>query len=390
MTSTAELRPDAVHRNIPLGYLRTFLTLLVVGHHAALAYIAIGLTPASDMTAPPMIWGAFPILDNAKVPGLELFVGLNDTYFMALLFLLAGFFTWPSLQRKGSRPYMRDRSLRLGLPFLLGALLLAPIAYLPAYLATGATLSVPAYAKLWWNLASHPAGPVWFLWVLLAFSSIASLCFEFSPEWLKLWQSWVGRFSGRPTLFFALLLCLSSFAYLPMVIWKTPEKWVDLGIFWIQIGRSLHYFVYFAIGLGAQTFLSDGSALARRWFVWLFSALFCFIVGIALFIAIMSTLAKGGPSAGLMLAGHFSFALSSAAISMAALAFFSRFMTSSGPLWDSLSENSYGIYLFHYIAVVWLQYAMLPMQAPAFAKFAIVWLGGILFPWGLMSMLRRK
>jgi hypothetical protein len=390
MTSTAELRPDAANRNIPLGYLRTFLTLLVVGHHAALAYIELGLKQASDLNTPPMIWGAFPIIDKVKVPGLELFVGLNDTYFMALLFLLAGFFTWPSLQRKGTKAYMRDRSWRLGLPFLLGALLLAPLAYFPSYLATGAAPSLQAYAKLWWGLSSHPAGPVWFLWVLLAFSSIASICFEFSPEWLKRWQSWIGRFSGRPILFFSMLTCLSSLAYIPMVLWWTPEKWVDLGIFWIQIGRTFYYFLYFAIGLGAQSFLSNGIALARRWFVWVPSALFCYIIGIALFIAIMSTLAKGGPSLGLSLAGHFSFTLSSAAISMAALAVFMRFMQTAGPLWDSLSESSYGIYLLHYVAVVWLQYGLLPVHLPAFAKFSIVWLGGVLLPWGLTILWRRR
>ncbi len=392
MTSMAELRPDASKRNIPLGYLRTFLTLLVVGHHAALAYIELGLKPARDLNLPPMIWGAFPIIDRVKVPGLELFVGFNDTFFMALLFLLAGFFTWPSLQRKGALAYVRDRSWRLGSPFLIGALLLAPLAYFPSWLVTGASPSLSGFTSLWWSLPSHPAGPVWFLWVLLVFSSIASICFEFCPDWLKLWQSWIGRFSGRPIHFFVSLVLLSSLAYIPMVMWWSPEKWLDFGIFWIQIGRLLYYFVYFAIGLGlgSQGLLAAGGLLARRWFLWVPSALLCYIIGIGFFIAIMSTMAKGGPGFGLSLMGHFSFILSSAAISMAALAVFLRFMNARGPIWDSLSENAYGIYLFHYIAVIWLQYAMLPMQLPAFAKFSIVWLGGVLLPWGLTSLLRRR
>jgi len=392
MTSMAELRPEVATRNIPLGYLRTFLTLLVVGHHAALAYIELGLKPATALDAPPMIWGAFPIIDKVKVPGLELFVGLNDTFFMALLFLLAGIFSWPSLQRKGSIAYMRNRGWRLGLPFLIGALLLAPLAYFPTYLATGATPSLLGFASLWWSLGSHPAGPVWFLWVLLAFSAIASICFELSPDWLDLWQSWIGRFSDRPIHFFISLMLLSSLAYIPMVMWWTPEKWIDLGIFWIQIGRSLYYFLYFAIGLGlgAQGLFASGGMLARRWFVWVPSALFSYIIGIGIFIAIMSTMAKGGPGIGLSLVGHFSFTLSSAAISMAALAVFLRFMNTRGPLWDSLSENAYGIYILHYVAVIWLQYALLPIPLPAFGKFAIAWLGGVLIPWGLTSLLRRS
>src|SRR5215467_13007348 len=41
----------------------------------------------------------------------------NDTFFMALMFLLSGLFVWPSLERKGSARFLRDRTLRLGVPF---------------------------------------------------------------------------------------------------------------------------------------------------------------------------------------------------------------------------------------------------------------------------------
>src|SRR5688500_1306762 len=39
--------------------------------------------------------------------------------------------------------------------------------------------------------------------------------------------------------------------------------------------------------------------------------------------------------------------------------------------WSSLSANAYIIYLVHYIFVVWCQYALLNLAAPAFIKFII-------------------
>jgi surface polysaccharide O-acyltransferase-like enzyme len=39
---------------------------------------------------------------------------------------------------------------------------------------------------------------------------------------------------------------------------------------------------------------------------------------------------------------------------------------------DSLSENAYGIYVVHYVFVVWAQYMLLDSQFPAFIKAVIV------------------
>ena len=61
---------------------------------------------------------------------------------MSLMFLLSGLFVWPSLQRKRSWGFVRDRLRRLGLPYVFGVLVLIPIAFYPAYLATGGDPSV--------------------------------------------------------------------------------------------------------------------------------------------------------------------------------------------------------------------------------------------------------
>jgi surface polysaccharide O-acyltransferase-like enzyme len=48
---------------------------------------------------------------------------------------------------------------------------------------------------------------------------------------------------------------------------------------------------------------------------------------------------------------------------------------------DSLSQNAYGIYLVHYVFVVWLQYALLDASLDAFGKVAIVFVAALALSW---------
>src|SRR5687768_5239685 len=162
-------------RNAPLGALRTFLTLLVVAHHALLAYHPFAPPPPESLVSQPRMWRAFPIVDSQRWAAASLLVGFNDTFFMSLMFLVSGVFAWPSLTRKGAGTFLRDRLLKLGLPFVVSAALFAPLAYYPTFLSLGPQ-GVP-FSRQWLSLGQWPAGPAWFLWVLLAFGLLASLLY---------------------------------------------------------------------------------------------------------------------------------------------------------------------------------------------------------------------
>jgi surface polysaccharide O-acyltransferase-like enzyme len=66
------------------------------------------------------------------------------------------------------------------------------------------------------------------------------------------------------------------------------------------------------------------------------------------------------------------FTATCAASCFALLALFLRFARSRSRLFDSLSRNSYGIYLVHYAFVSWLQLGLVGTSIPAVLKFAIV------------------
>src|SRR5450432_1461801 len=192
------------NRNVSIGYLRAFVTLLVLAHHSVLAYHPYAPTPAQSLVVQPRLWQAFPVVDSRHWTPFSMLVGFNELFFMSLMFLLSGLFVWKSLEHKGGPTFLRDRLIRLGLPFIVAAGLVAPIAYYPAYLQTGASSGIAGFWHQWISLGNWPAGPAWFIWLLLAFDCVAVLLFALMPRWGEA----VGRLSSnvarRPFAFFGL------------------------------------------------------------------------------------------------------------------------------------------------------------------------------------------
>src|SRR3954464_12703282 len=103
--------PKAKARNFALDRTRTFLTLVVLIHHAVIPYTHFGHTD-------PKSW-----------IGFDAVVLATDSFFMAMFFFLSGLFVWPGLRHKAPHVFVRDRLLRLGLPFAIAAVTVIPVAY---------------------------------------------------------------------------------------------------------------------------------------------------------------------------------------------------------------------------------------------------------------------
>ena len=208
--NTGQETARTIEYNVPFGYLRAFLVALVVAHHAVLAYHPYAPPPPSSLVAQPRLWEAFPVVDAHHSTAFALFVGFNDTFFMSLLFFLSGLFVWKSLQRKGAAMFIRDRLRRLGVPFLIAVVLLAPIAYYPAYLGMSANPSPSDFWRQWRSLGNWPAGPAWFLWVLLTFDCVAAGLFAISPRWAELINARLSAVLRSPMASFGLLVAASA------------------------------------------------------------------------------------------------------------------------------------------------------------------------------------
>jgi hypothetical protein len=375
-----------------LAYLRAFLTVLVVAHHAVLAYHPFGPPLSRSFTDEPRLWRAFPITDLSKSQVFTVLVGFNDIFFMSLMFFLSGLFVWTSLQRKGAAHFVRDRVLRLGLPFAIGCALLAPLAYYPAFLQIGSGQGLAVFLQQWLAQPDWPSGPVWFIWMLLVFDCLAAATYRFAAKPVEIAGRIFSRTFHFPAAFFHAIVGSSALAYIPLSLNVNPVMWHAFGPFTFQSARILHYAAYFLMGMivGSHTIesglLSRAGKLARNWFRWTVSGAAVFLVASIVIVTAMTTSA-GQPIWSVL--ASFMFVLSCAASSLGVTAIFVRFFAERSCMWESLASNAYGIYLVHYVFVNWLQYALLNVSLPGLAKGMIATLLGLGLSWTMVAVLRR-
>ena len=347
-------------RLIGLDYLRGFVIVLVVLHHAVLAYCRFG-----HFDVRHYLWSSAPIVDAQRWLGFDILVLFNDSYFMPLMFLLSGLFVGPSLGRKGRTAYLLDRLRRLGLPFVLVVLTIMPLAYYPSYRMTGAEIGFGAFWTQTVFDGPWPSGPAWFIAVLFGFDVVAVVV---RPWPLHREVSFVG------------LATLSLIVYLPLLVGFGPWRWFAWGPFAIQASRVLLYAAYFFAGVA----MGPAIRIQGRRPVVLAAALFALLLAVQ----ICRVHAPGlvPPIVWLLLYGV-TFALFCAAATRAGLALFAGFERRFA-LWDSLSANAYGIYLLHYPFVVWGQYALLDADIGALPKAAGVFTGALGLSWCCAAALR--
>lgn len=372
-------REDFLH----FDYLRTFAVLLVLLHHAILAYTTFAfLNPLNPIAT------FSPIVDGVKWINFDRIVGFNDTFFMPLLFFISGLFVWHSLKRRGVRKFLLNRCIRLGIPFVIGVLLPIPLAFYPTVLEIGLVYGgSQSFGSFWLNLAQNgfgTAGPLWFVWLLLIFDCLAAFFYLVVH---RVGRSKRGAISVLDSsLHFAwALIGLSFAAYLPVAGAFGAEQWLGIGPFQMQISRVFLYLLYFAAGvaIGARglergAFRTDGP-FAKRWWAWLPAGVIAY-VGL--------TLACDSAKSGDVLIGY-AFTIACALLVLGITSVFLRFVKQRVQIIDNLSRNAYGIYIIHYAAVTWIQYALLETGLPAILKGSIVFLVALAFSWGSVAVIRR-
>jgi glucans biosynthesis protein C len=372
--------------------LRAFVILLVLSFHAVLAYLDFLPRSPFPFDSPPYLWRAFPIVDTARWFGFDLFCAWQDVFLMSLFFFVSGLFVWRSIERKGIRTFLRDRIVRLGLPFAFVVALLMPIANYPTYVQTALDPSLAAFWRHWLALPFWPCGPMWFLWLLLMADFATAALRRFAPSWGATLIRFSGSAGTRPIRYFAVLIIASACAYVPLALAFTPSAWMAIEPFSLQLSRPLHYAVYFfaGVGLGAYgiergLFAPEG-ALVRRWGLWLIAALGSLLVWMGL--TALTTEETGSSSLGLQILDGLGFVLACFCSCFAMLALVLRFAGTRVPVLDILKRDAYGIYLVHYIFVVWLQCALLGAGLFALGKGTIVFGGTLLFSWGTVAAVR--
>jgi surface polysaccharide O-acyltransferase-like enzyme len=371
-------------RIVALDRARTFGTLLVVIHHSVVNFTYFGNG------------------DRMRWLGFDLVVLFNDSFFMAFMFLMSGLFVHHSLTRRGALGYVRHRAWRLGVPLLISVFVLIPIAYYASFLRYHLPGTTDFnFLHYWWHMLTigpWPSGQAWFLWVLLTFDIIAAIIWAAAPKILTAFGGMIDGLRQRPLAAFALFAVLSVATYLPLHLAFGDGAWFEPGHypFPIQTSRVLLYPAYFFVGVGIGVVslrsgvLADTGAVTRRWPVWLALALLFYGAILLLVYTHHNWIADfASPPLSWKAAYGIAFALFSAAMAFTVTATSLWLAKSSLGFLDAMQPSAYGIYLLHYVFIIWLQYFAYDPAFPAAVKAAIVFTGTLAGSWVLTAVLRK-
>ena len=363
---------------------RTFVTLLVVIHHSVVNFTYFGNG------------------DRMRWLGFDLVVLFNDSFFMAFMFLISGLFVHGSLTRNGAAGYLRRRAWRLGVPLLVSIFVFIPIAYYASFLRYHLPGTTDFNFFHYWGhmitTGPWPSGQSWFLWVLLVLDVVAAAIWTMAPKILSTFGWLIFALRNRPMTALVAFMIVSVASYLPMHLAFGDGAWFEPGHypFPIQTSRILLYPAYFFTGVGIGVIrlrvgiLAENGEVAKRWPTWLaFAVLFLGLILLLIYAHHNWIENFASPALWWRTAYGIAFAMFSAAMAFTVPTISLRLSRSSLRLLDAMQPSAYGIFLFHYIFIIWLQYFVYDPAWPAGVKAAIVFAGTLGGSWLLTVWLRK-
>jgi len=153
-------------RMLFIDNVRWTMILLVISMHAADTYSPLGswyFTDRKPISTPVLLTFA----------AWQMYL---QSFFMGLLFFIAGYFVPASFDRKGPRKFLSDRAFRLGLPVLFYMFVLGPIT--EYFVAHSWTSTLPtSFVNEWIKHIRNGEflqenGPLWFCLALLIFAAV--------------------------------------------------------------------------------------------------------------------------------------------------------------------------------------------------------------------------
>ncbi|MFW9843668.1 MAG: acyltransferase family protein [Candidatus Thorarchaeota archaeon] len=384
MTDNTEIMSEtftpAKSRIFYVDNIRIYLTVLVILHHITIGYGGSGgwLVNESD----------FYTIDSLTIILFTLFNTINQSYFMAFFFLLAGFFTPRSFEKKGGKTFSKDRLVRLGIPLVIYAALVSPI--------TEFIVRNYAYAQNWTfeeiianriNNIAIGVDHLWFLLALLFFAGFYVLFRKLRPTTSS--NESTSSFP-KDKVIFAAIIVVALISFCIRIV--SPIGFTFFFNF--QFGHFTHYAFMFWIGILAYQrnwFENLEGSQAKRWIE------VAILVVILLPIVLVFMIDLSNPDIAPFLGGLTfesfifsfwdSFALLS--ISIGVLYIFKNKLNRSNKISQNMGGSAYTAYIIHAIIIIILQILLLPLILPAFLKAVIVAVIGVPLIFILSALIRR-
>jgi surface polysaccharide O-acyltransferase-like enzyme len=339
-TANAHRNPGKIYY---INNIKVILTILVVLHHAAITYGAPGSWYYSQKTQ-----------HVAELFPLTIFVATNQAFFMGFFFFLSGLFVRSSYERKGGPRFVLDRLKRLGIPLVFYSIVLSPVLnYIAEHYGRDEHESFLSYMSGYHHWIDF--GVLWFAAALLIFNLVYVLAARFTKS---LWKKPRSFPDNKTLLLWA--LGLGVFSFLVRLVF--PEGW-RLEPFGFQLGDFPQYILLFIAGLVAsknhwldQTTLSQGKTMAR-------GARLLVLVGFS--VILIAALVLKIPGENFSGGFHIMSAVYSLWSMVTGVVIITAFLcigkvklNGHSPLLTQLSQDSFGVYIFHPLFLISLSVAI--------------------------------
>lgn len=229
-----------------LDNLKVFLTLLVIVHHVGQPYGESN--------------GFWYYVSHDRL-NLGRFFSVNAGFFMSLFFLISAYFLPASFDRKGGKPFLKDRFKRLGIPLLFGFFVTMPILmyfYYINYRSYGYKTFLDYYVNVyfglggvpkWWTGPSFPDmqfGHLWFIEHLLVYAVLYVLFTKLLRQ-KSIFTFIKGELTNSKLFVMAVIVSLLTFLvriYYPIDHWEGL-----LGIIQVEYAHLPQYATFFLLGI---------------------------------------------------------------------------------------------------------------------------------------------
>jgi glucans biosynthesis protein C len=353
---------------------RILLIMLVIAHHSVEPYVTAH-PPEIPLPDPPYTHGG-------------VFLWVNATFFMGLFFFLAGYFTPGALDRKGVGTFAGDRVLRLGVPLVLGTILIAPLAGW-AHIALDPSLPSVSYwtyltrdffgigpkPDYWPQGVRWPAFSfeyLWFIENLLVYSLIYAALRLIIPK------DEGTMFRDPPShaaiAAYAILLAAASFV---VRIWYPQNHWIFLlGFIQMEPAHLPQYASLFAIGLFAGPRRWLETMPARRGLVWLAIGVVLAIIAYVFVGSGMVTTGGAEGSRHWRVCTYEAFLCAGFCVGLPVLC--RELALGTGRLWRAMAPDVFAVYVFHFAVVLLLQWALIDAPMPKLVRLFATVIGAII------------
>ncbi len=365
-----------------LDNLRAFVIACVVVLHGSITY----------MDYAPQWWY---VVNPQHATFFRGVVYLIDVPIMLIMFFIAAYFLLPSLMKRNQMTFLKDKFLRIGVPWIAGVLLLTPPTVYIRYYSRH--IPVPL-ARLWtadfWTPRIFEQSVYWFLGVLFFFL----LLFNFAYRSTRKLQSLPSGKSHPTWKIFPAFWAIMTLGMFIMLGRCKPDDWYGgWYVLSFQPARVPAYIGYFVLGIAAYrgAWFSPGG-YSPRLVPW--SAL-CVLSGLlylanqfeilrVVFNGKLAILSQSPLIARAVYAVLWNtFCFSSL---MAGAAFFQRFINGRGRIQKNFAESSYGIYYIHPLILYPLAYLFIGISLPLYWKAASVIVIALLLSWAISAFILRK